>query len=198
MLAVNNIDRFSGQERFTLNGVDTSAQILDFWRWMGSDLNDNLMRAALGEFIVATALGDSVVDEHRSGWRVFDILTQYGCKIEVKTSAYRQTWQQRKPSSLVFDVAQKINWENDSSAPKRHADVYVFCVFNNGQDEASPLDLDTWDFYVASTADMDVILGEQKTATLTALKKRLPLRATGYTGLAMAIFDTYRSIGGME
>lgn len=57
MLAVNNIDRFSGQEKFTLNGIDTSAQVLDFWRWMGSDLNDNLIRAALGEFIVATALG---------------------------------------------------------------------------------------------------------------------------------------------
>lgn len=62
----------------------------------------------------------------------------------------------------------------------------------------APLDLEAWDFYVAATADMDVILGEQKTATLAALKKRLPLRATGYTGLAMAIFDTYRSIGGME
>lgn len=198
MLAVNNIDRFSGQERFTLNGIDTSAQVLDFWCWMGSDLNDNLIRAALGEFIVATALGDSVVDERRSGWRVFDILTPYGCKIEVKTSAYRQVWKQRKPSSLVFDVAQKIDWENGSNAPRRHADVYVFCVFNNEQDVASPLDLEAWDFYVAATADMDVILGEQKTATLAALKKRLPLRATGYTGLAMAIFDTYRSIGGME
>lgn len=195
---MNNIDRFSGQERFTLNGIDTSTQVLDFWRWMGSDLNDNLIRAALGEFIVATALGDSVADERRSGWRVFDILTQYGCKIEVKTSAYRQVWKQRKPSSLVFDVAQKIDWVNGSNPPKRHADVYVFCVFNNEQDGASPLDLEAWDFYVAATADMDVILGEQKTATLAALKKRLPLRATGYTGLAMAIFDTYRSIGGME
>lgn len=195
---MNNIDRFSGQERFSLNGIDTSAQILDFWRWMGSDLNDNLIRAALGEFIVATALGDSVVDERRSGWRAYDILTQYGCKIEVKTSAYRQTWKQQRPSSLVFDVAQKIDWENDGSAPKRHADVYVFCVFNNDQGGVSPLNLDAWDFYVASTADMDVILGEQKTATLAALRKRLPLRATGYTGLAMAIFDTCRSIGGME
>lgn len=195
---MNNIDRFSGQERFTLNGIDTSAQILDFWRWMGSNLNDNLIRAALGEFIVATALGDSVADERRSGWRVFDILTQYGCKIEVKTSAYRQTWKQQRPSSLVFDVAQKTDWENEGSAPKRHADVYVFCVFNNDQSGVSPLNLDAWDFYVAATADMDVILGEQKTATLAALKKRLPLRATSYTGLAMAIFDTYRSIGGME
>ena len=136
---MNNIDRFSGQERFTLNGIDTSAQVLDFWCWMGSDLNDNLIRAALGEFIVATALGDSVADERRSGWRVFDILTQYGCKIEVKTSAYRQVWKQRKPSSLVFDVAQKIDWENGSNAPKRHADVYVFCVFNKSKTGQAPL-----------------------------------------------------------
>ena len=188
---MNNTEFLSGNECFTLNGISSPKRVIDFWRWMGLDLNDNLTRAALGEFIVASALGDSIAGERRSGWRVFDILTQYGCKVEVKTSAYRQTWKQRKPSSLVFDVAQKIDWECGEDAPKRHADVYVFCVFNNDSDEVSPLDLNAWDFYVAATADMDVVLGKQKTATLATLKKRLPLRMTGYTGLAMTIFDTY-------
>lgn len=125
MLAVNNIDRFSGQERFTLNGIDTSAQVLDFWRWMGSDLNDNLIRAALGEFAVASALDSRCVDQQRAVWHVYDLLTDYGCKIEVKTSARRQTWKQKRPSAQIFGIAQKVDWENKGEAV-RHSDVFVF------------------------------------------------------------------------
>lgn len=189
----------TGNENFMLSGSATGRKVIDFWRWSSSELNDNLLRAALGEYIVASAIGERCVDKQRAGWRVYDLLTDYGCKIEVKTSAHRQTWSQSKPSSSIFDIGRKVDWNGDSPDAVRHSDVYVFCVVNNDDPEDSPLNLSKWDFYVVATSDLNIIAGSQKTISLSSLKKRLPYVATGYTGLSMAIFNIYaRSSFGME
>lgn len=189
----------TGDENFTLSGSATGCKVIDFWRWSSSELNDNLLRAALGEYVVASAIGERCVDKQRAGWRVYDLLTDYGCKIEVKTSAHRQTWSQSKPSPSIFDIGCKVDWDGDSSEAIRHSDVYVFCVVNNDGPNDSPLDLSKWDFYVVATADLNVIAGNQKTISLSALKKRLPFVATGYAGLSLTISTTFaRSSSGME
>lgn len=189
----------TGNENFMLSGSATGRKVIDFWRWSSSELNDNLLRAALGEYIVASALGDHCVDQQRAGWRVYDLLTDYGCKIEVKTSAHRQTWSQSKPSPSIFDIGCKSDWDSDCPDAIRHSDVYVFCVVNNDDPGDSLLDLSKWDFYVVATADLNVIAGNQKTISLNALKKRLPFVATGYAGLSMVISNTYvQASTGME
>ena len=189
----------TGNEDFTLSGSATGRKVIDFWRWSSSELNDNILRAALGEYIVASAVGDQCTDRQRAGWRVYDLLTDYGCKIEVKTSAHRQSWSQSKPSALTFDIGRKVDWDGDIPDAIRHSDVYVFCVVNNDDPGDSLLDLSKWDFYVVATSDLNVIAGDQKTISLSALKKRLPITATGYTGLATAILNTFeRSSSGME
>lgn len=189
----------TGNENFTLSGSATGRKVIDFWRWSSSELNDNLLRAALGEYVVASAIGDHCIDKQRAGWRVYDLLTDYGCKIEVKTSAHRQTWSQSKPSPSIFDIGRKVDLNSDSPDAIRHSDVYVFCVVNNDDPDGSPLDLSKWDFYVVATADLNVIVGSQKTISLGALKKRLPFVATGYAGLSIAISNTFaRLTSGME
>lgn len=189
----------TGNEDFTISGMATGRKVIDFWRWSSSELNDNLLRAALGEYIVASAIGDHCVDRQRAGWRVYDLRTDYGCKIEVKTSAHRQTWSQNKPSPSIFDIGRKVDWDSSSPDAIRHSDVYVFCVVNNDAPGDDPLDLSKWDFYVVATSDLNVIAGNQKTISLSALKRRLPFTATGYAGLSMAIFGTYeRTAFGME
>lgn len=189
----------TGNEYFTLSGSAIGRKVIDFWRWSSSELNDNLLRAALGEYIVASALGDHCVDKQRAGWRVYDLLTDYGCKIEVKTSAHRQTWSQSKPSPSVFDIGCKIDWDGDIADAVRHSDVYVFCVVNNDDPDDTLLDLSKWDFYVVATADLNVIAGNQKTISLSALKRRLPFVVTGYAGLSMAISSAFaQSASSME
>lgn len=189
----------SGNEDFTIHGRTTGHKVIDFWRWSSSELNDNILRAALGEYIVASAIGDQCVDSQRAGWRVYDLLTDYGCKIEVKTSAHRQSWSQSKPSASIFDIGRKVDWTSDSPDANRHSDVYVFCVVNNDDPSDSLLDLSKWDFYVVATSDLNTIAGDQKTISLSALKKRMPFVATGYSGLGLAISNVYLcASSGME
>ncbi len=46
----------SGAEPFTHAGASRGFSVLEFWRWMGSDLVSNSMRGMLAEFIVGQAL----------------------------------------------------------------------------------------------------------------------------------------------
>src|SRR5262252_1100889 len=74
----------------------TDLRLGDFWRWAFSDLVSNVTRSTLAEFLVATAVGDS--RPVREEWADFDVLTPAGVRVEVKSSAYLQTWFQRQSS----------------------------------------------------------------------------------------------------
>ncbi len=63
-----------------------------------SDLLSNRNRSIFAEFLVGAALG--VLDKPRVEWDAFDLIYQ-GKKIEVKSSAYLQSWQQNSPSRIV-------------------------------------------------------------------------------------------------
>lgn len=186
-MKLGNLEAATGQEPFVLNGMPTGRTLYDFWRWSASELNDNLMRAALGEFIVRLALGERCLEPRRAGWRVYDLLTRDGCKIEVKTSAKRQAWAQRQPSRLVFDISRKADWEQKGSPAVRHADVYVFCIFDNENVDADPLELTRWRFLVVATRDLDERVDGQRTISVAAIEKKLPHIATDFAGLNAAI-----------
>ena len=132
----------------------------------------NTLRGILAEYIVAVALGaDQGVREE---WDAFDITTPECLKIEVKSSAYLQSWDQKQPSRIIFDIEPKQAWQSNNTRgeAKRHADIYVFCLFAHQKREtANPLNLDQWEFYIAPSHDLDVKLGLQKKISLGALKK---------------------------
>lgn len=166
--------RLTGQEPLIKPNGEKVGCLIDFWQWAYSDLIGNAERGGLAEYIVACAL-----DVHNAGrisWDRFDLVTNEGISVEVKTSGYLQTWEQKTLSKLVFGIQPTYGWDaktNTYDAKKRRqADIYVFCVHKH-KDQATvdPLQISQWDFYLMPTTVLDKEFEEQKTATLSALIK---------------------------
>ena len=127
----------------------------DFWRWAYSDIANNANRGVLAEFIVGKALGST--ERVRTNWAAYDVDSRKGIKVEVKSAAYLQSWAQEKPSTPRFDVSKVQGWDNETekyiTQPRRHADVYVFCLLAYQENKLmlNPMDLSQWEFYVVST-----------------------------------------------
>ena len=93
----------SGQENLTYFGKNTNFRLIDFWRWSMSDILSNSTRGKLAEFIVGTAVGTDFASP-RDEWDCFDIKSNNGIKIEVKSAAYIQSWDQKKYSTISFSI----------------------------------------------------------------------------------------------
>ena len=155
-------------------GVVGGHAVGDFWAWAYSNILTNNLRGVFAEFLVGTALG--VVEGTRTEWDAFDLLYR-GAGIEVKSSAYLQSWDQDgKLSVISWSVGQHFAFDslkNDWSPDKgRPADCYVFGVYTEKEDRspAKVLDLDKWEFYVVPTRVIDEELTTQKTVVLNRVK----------------------------
>lgn len=139
----------TGAEEF----IGIEATVTDFWRFAISDLKMNNVRGYLAEFLVAQAVG---AVGQRVEWDAFDVETPTGIKIEVKSSAYIQAWDQRRPSNITFSGLRGRTWDartGESPEATYNADVYVFCVETaKTHDAYDPLDTTQWQFYVAPMA----------------------------------------------
>ena len=183
----------TGNEHFLYNGVPINRLLLDFWAWQASDLLSNTLRGALAEYIVATAL-DIDTKGSRTGFFEYDLL--YGdIRIEVKSSAYLQTWERDGFSRISFNIYQShpasamnvMDYESEPSSAPPGADIYVFCLFNEkDRDTANPMLLEQWTFYVVRTDDINRILGSQKTASLSTLES-LPHIECTYEDIRSAV-----------
>ena len=160
-----------GCEFFRARGSDLDFSLLDYWRWLTSDLVSNTARGVLAEYIVARALKIPTGEEIQDEWAPFDLLTPDGIKIEVKSAAYVQSWKQSRFSRVSFATPETGEWDSESgrflSEPKRRADVYVFAFFAQREMPIEPLDLDQWKFYALSTQKLD----DRKSLSLSALEK---------------------------
>lgn len=185
-------------EAFTSAGLPIGAQLEDFWAWTSSDLLGNALRGTLAEFIVGTALDCIGPDDTRLEWDARDLVTRNGVSIEVKSTAYLQSWGQTQTASMKFGVAKTRAWNaltNEySDEYKRQADVYIFCVLTStDRDTADPLNTDQWHFYVASTRYLNGVLGEQKSVSLSVLMKLDGVAEATYTELPTvfrSVWDT--------
>lgn len=167
--------KLSGGEPFTSQSKPFGFSVNDFWSWAVSDLASNSTRGVLAEFIVAKALGLEL--SLRDEWGNYDL--QYGAiKIEVKSSAYIQTWQQKQYSSPCFDIGLRITQVDEVSGdrvvlqePVRPADVYIF-AFLKGEitktDE--PLCLDHWEFYIIDNKTLHERFQHLKSLTISKLR----------------------------
>ena len=166
--------RLQGSEALLSTGRALGANILQFWQWSTSDLVSNATRGRFAEFIVAHALGidtSGVRDE----WAAYDLDTPEGIKVEVKSSAYLQSWAQRRQSSVLFSVRKARAWDPDSnlqaSVPGRMADVYVFALLAHLEKATlDPLNLDQWEFYVLATKVLNERSRSQHSITVPSLK----------------------------
>jgi len=165
----------TGNEPLYNNGQPLQFNLLHFWQWSVSDILSNSIRGRLAEFIVATATGVNLTTV-RSEWDAYDLLTPEGIKLEIKSAAYLQTWQQSSLSKISFSTKLARSWDfamdKRSEVPLRHADVYVFCLLKHQiRDSVDPLNLNHWDFYVLSTAELNKYTRSQHSITLNSLQR---------------------------
>ena len=186
--------RKAGDEAFCVRGENLGFTVLDYWRWGNSDLLDNAARGVLAEFLVANAVNQT--NEPRSEWGSFDVRTESGIRIEVKSAAYAQSWPQKEPSKISFDIAPRAEgWNSETNEsvshdpPSRDSDVYVFCLLGQADDpNPDPMDVGQWEFYVLATAKLDQECPRQKTISLNPLKSLVQRTGTtSYGELARVI-----------
>jgi hypothetical protein len=154
--------------------IATLIQSSSFLKWAFSDFLSNSLRGILAEYIVAIAL--DCTDKPRTEWDAYDLKTADGTKIEVKSSAYLQSWEQKKPSAIRFDIGAKQSWDAETNISQheaiRSADIYIFSVFAT-QDRtiANPIDTSQWFFLVTSSMFLNRVYGTQKSIGLSSLEK---------------------------
>ncbi len=184
----------SGPEKLHFNGKELDVSVHDFWRWSSSDLLSNTARGVFAEFIVARAM-NIPLDKGRAEWDPFDLLSPENIKIEVKSSAYIQSWHQEKHSVITFLVPKTRRWNPDISLldpePRRQADVYVFALLKHEEQETiDPLNIDQWHFYVLPTAKLDQRERSQHSITLNTLKDLSGGEVT-YGGLREKVLEAF-------
>ena len=165
----------TGNEFLTYNGEKTEYNLLAFWSWSVSDILSNATRGRFAEFVVGTAVGLDPKNL-RDEWDAYDLKTDNGIKIEVKSAAYIQTWNQKKISTISFSIKTAKFWDSETFfedlQPRRHADVYVFCHLKHlDQETIDPLKMEQWDFYVLPTFKLDKYERSQSSITLNSLKR---------------------------
>lgn len=164
----------------------------DFFNWAYADLLINVNRGRFAEYIVATALG--IANDVRQEWDAYDLKFN-NIKIEVKSSAYIQGWEQHgKRSRLVFCIRPTCSFDDLTPGVRSHrmrqSDVYVFCVLKH-QDIHTivPEDTSQWDFYVVATKRLNDVCGAQKTITLTSLINTFDVVPVSYENIKAEILD---------
>lgn len=170
----------TGNEHFTYEGMPAGILLSDFWAWNSSDLLNNTLRGALAEFLVASAIGIDT-SEARQDWTPYDLLSPSGRKIEVKCSAYLQSWNTDRLSKIQFSIRPARSWdsENDfSDDVKRWSDLYVFCLYASKDRSETPLQLEQWEFYLLPTSVLNIRCKDQKSISLSSLLSLSPTKAT--------------------
>lgn len=181
-----------GQEPLHRDAEPLDRTVRDFWRWAHSDLLSNALRGCLAEYLVAVAL--RVDDKPRREWTAWDLTSASGLRIEVKSSAYVQSWYQKAPSTISFGVGESVGWDPDSnhsgSERKRHADVYVFALLvQTDRQFVDPLDVEHWRFILVVCADLNRLCGKQEKISLARLRS-LPHIEVSFDDLAEGIERT--------
>lgn len=183
-----SMNRLTGNEHFIFDDMPIGKLLSDFWAWNSSDLLNNTLRGALAEFIVATAL-ELDTDICRKDWTPYDLETPSGIKIEVKSSAYLQSWNTDRISDIRFSIKPTRAWDAETDFDdeiKRQSDVYVFCLYASKIKEDTPLLLDQWEFYVVPTSTLNQKCGNQKSISLNSLLSLNPIK-TDFGDLSFVI-----------
>jgi hypothetical protein len=171
------VSRKTGTEPFHFSGAPLGFDLLLFWQWASSDLMGNALRGIIAEYLVARALG--LETGVRAEWDACDLRTPKDLRVEVKSAAYMQTWDQRGPSQISFSIAPARGWDARTNTVAdticRAADVYVFALHHHmDKPTADPLDISQWTFYVLPVTVLNERCASQKRITLSSLLRLGP------------------------
>ena len=162
----------SGKEPFTNNGILTDYTVNDFWSFQFSNILHDPDEIA--EFLVAKALG---LDKpfNKDHWTLYDI-DYNGIRVEVKETAYYHSFNEpgKISNQRVFGITKaNSNYENpdEKNRFERQNDVYVFCLLKGETaEDAWPLELSHWEFYIVPTSVINKECGDQKTVSLSRVQ----------------------------
>lgn len=172
--------KLTGTEIFLHSHNTNPVTIMDYWRYAFSNLNSNVTRGTLAEFLVETALDNDI--GVRNPWGDYDIPTKEGIKIEVKCGSYLQDWDQNDLSKVVFGrlKAKELYWSEavkpfaqiNKENTGYKADIYIFALLSH-QDPTilNPLDLEQWSFYILTRSKVSEITHNGKSLSLAKLDK---------------------------
>lgn len=204
MTSDNNLPRLNvttktGDEPLHDNGRPLEPRLLNFWKWAVSDLVSNATRGLFAEFLVATAL-DIPIDI-RDEWAAYDLDTPEGIRVEVKSSAYIQTWAQKELSTISYSIKPSIAWSADTGSfegqKARQSDVYVFALLHErDQKRIDPLDISQWTFFVLSTRVLNEKRPKGEHISLNPLRSELGAKECSYSELRDAVQHAHRDAPG--
>ncbi len=145
-----------------------------------SPLMENNIRGVFAEYLIADILGAGWKVKDGS-WNEWDIDGPNGEKLEIKQSAFLQTWcKQNQPegqykiSKPSFDIAAKTGY--NSGIKTRPADIYIFALhIEKNIEKADHRILEQWEFYVV---DKKILPKGQKRIGLGPISRlATPVRA---------------------
>ena len=172
------VKKLTGQELF--KNTKNKFSILEFWQYGFSNLNSNVLRGALAEFLVENAIKDKQDISIRNPWGDYDVETKQGKTIEVKCSSYIQDWNQDKLSNIIFSglKARTLYWSSavDKKLPDNKkeykADIYILALLKHQDPNTLDiLDLDQWCFYVLSKNKLKEVSNDKSSIPLARLNK---------------------------
>ena len=172
VLTTMPLELLTGRERVVAN-AGPPLRLVDYWRWSGSGLMSNTQRGVLAEFLVATALG--VHDTPREEWENVDLTADVNgrrTRIEVKSSAERQSWKGRPGGFHEFDIRRTKDSWGKVAGERRWADIYVFGILKNlhATSQLEALDTQNWEFLVLPTTTLEQRRPHGKTIRLQPLR----------------------------
>jgi hypothetical protein len=192
------VEKLTGDELFR-NTNQTKFSVREFWRYGFSNLNSNVMRGVLAEFIVENALNEKDIIGVRNPWGDYDVLTEEGVKVEVKCCSYIQDWNQDKFTVIRWAglKATPLYWSSAVAAqvsdaiPDYKSDVYVLALVDH-QDPATLdlLNLNQWRFYVLSRERLREVARNGGSVSLSQLTKS-NIASVGYVQLVGAVASIY-------
>jgi hypothetical protein len=174
----------TGAECLNIQGDSIGVTLADYWSWAHSDIVSNTERGKLAEFIVASALGlSSGVSD---SWAKCDLLYRKK-NIEVKSSAYLQSWYQKCESAIYFGAHATHGWRAETNTldteKKRQADIYVLCLLaHRDKHTVNPLNLEQWQFYAVTTNMLDRLIPTLNSISLKFLDKN-NIESFGYADI---------------
>ena len=190
------VNKLTGTEQFK-NVGDKKFSVLEFWRYGFSNLNSNVLRGALAEFIVENALHGNEQIDVRNPWGDSDVIAPNGKKIEVKCCSYIQDWDQNDFSKILWSglKAKSLYWSSAVSAFPRSpedykSDIYVLALFKH-QDHATLdiLDMDQWCFWVLTKDRIKEITKNGNSVSLIKLQK-FNIESISFNDLHKAIINS--------
>lgn len=174
-----SVKKLTGDEQFKNTG-EKNFSVLEFWRYGFSNLNSNILRGALAEFLVENALKGNRQISVRNPWGDSDVVAPDGKKIEVKCCSYIQDWDQNELSRIAWSgfKAKTLYWSSAvSKFPRKAADyksdVYVLALLNHRiPSTLDILDMKQWCFYVLSKQKLIEVSKNGNSLSLKRLQKR--------------------------